>query len=138
VVLLGLQFKPPFFCICCMPEGRSVNMTRCIKCGEWYQKPAPTSLKQFFQLQDPWSCETVNRCDCSMQTHMMKVCSLLYMKPHARCPFPAGSLFPSTVWASGCLLLRKGFCSVFEMQVARMSNSSIVAICYTNNPINYC
>ena len=43
-------------------------------------KPAPTSLKQFFsRKREPWPVKTVNRRDCSMQTIMMKVCSLLYM-----------------------------------------------------------
>jgi len=43
-------------------------------------KPAPTSLKPFFQGKESHGpVKTANSRDCSMQTIMMKVCSLLYM-----------------------------------------------------------
>ena len=50
--------RTPIFCICRMPEGRSANMARCIKCGEWFHKTCTNIPKTVFSRQrESWACE---------------------------------------------------------------------------------
>ena len=56
--IVRASFRVPIFCICRMPEGRSTNMARCVKCGEWYHKTCTNIPKTVFsRKREPWACE---------------------------------------------------------------------------------